>query len=209
MARPIGVSFLPGSETPSRHPSGDATGGSDLAQAIKILSLRLPRVVGARAIASPRLLTSPGAAGIPGANPHAAVFEALLKSIAGGGGMSSPGMPGPSTPSEPWTPGPDRGAPWTPGPTPPTIPPPFPLPAPHITPGIVPPGGSFAPGPDRANTPLPPPIEIPRQPEPPPGIWNPSPPEPDPVMAGPDPGSAPLPDALWEMLAARRRGRQV
>lgn len=52
-------------------------------QAFKVLSMRLPRVLGARAVSPEGLLNSPGSAGMQG-NPLSAVFEALLKAMAGG-----------------------------------------------------------------------------------------------------------------------------
>lgn len=91
--QPIGITFMPSAEAAANGPRQagiEGQGGSDLAQAFKILSLHLPRVLGAAAIAPKRLLTSPGAAGIPGQpaggfNPYAAVFESLLQSLTGGG----------------------------------------------------------------------------------------------------------------------------
>jgi hypothetical protein len=59
-------------------------GGQDLADAFKILSLRLPQTVGPRSLASQRLLT-PRTGDTGGLNPHAAVFEALLRATLGGG----------------------------------------------------------------------------------------------------------------------------
>src|SRR5438093_12332176 len=85
---PIGISFIPTADNQAQGPLNmqqDGAAGSDLAEAFKVLSLRLPQVLGARAISSSRLLTSPGSAGMPGAfNPHAAVFEALLNAMTGG-----------------------------------------------------------------------------------------------------------------------------
>jgi hypothetical protein len=88
MANPIGITFLPSDENQALGPKRGQLEG-DLGQAFKILSLRLPRVQGARAIAPPNLLASQGSAGVPGQlgggfNPQAAVFEALLKAMAGG-----------------------------------------------------------------------------------------------------------------------------
>jgi hypothetical protein len=113
---PIGISFVPSAQNAQLGPQqGPLEGGggsnSDLAQAFKILSLRLPQVLGAPSIASRRLLTAPGSmAGLPpsGFNPAAAVFQALLHASTGGSGsfmadqntgIGMPPMPGPPVPS--------------------------------------------------------------------------------------------------------------
>jgi hypothetical protein len=72
------------------------TGGSDLAAAFKILSLHLPRVLGAGAIAPSRLLNSPGSAGVAapaGVSPYAQAFQMLLQSMSGAGGGYGGGSP--------------------------------------------------------------------------------------------------------------------
>lgn len=91
---PIGITFLPNAEAAANGPRQagvEGQGGSDLTQAFKILSLHLPRVLGAAAIAPQRLLTSPGAAGVAasgapdgGFNPYSAVFASLLQQLTGG-----------------------------------------------------------------------------------------------------------------------------
>lgn len=92
---PIGITFLPSADAAANGPRQagiEGQGGSDLTQAFKILSLHLPRVLGAAAIAPKRLLTSPGAAGVALAgggsgasmNPYSAVFESLLRQLTGG-----------------------------------------------------------------------------------------------------------------------------
>lgn len=64
----LGVSFQPGTadlerrREESRESRGTARG---VQEAIKIMSLRLPKVVGAQALAPSLLLTSPGSAGSP------------------------------------------------------------------------------------------------------------------------------------------------
>lgn len=86
---PIGITFLPSDENQALGPQRGQMEG-DLGQAFKILSLRLPRIQGAHAIAPPDLLNAPGASGQPGGmNPQAAIFDALLKAMQGqgGGGM--------------------------------------------------------------------------------------------------------------------------
>ena len=99
---PIGISFLPSADQAVQGPrQGNLEG--DLGAALKILSLRLPRVLGARAISSPELLQSPGGGGAPGFNPMAAVIQALLAAggAGAGGGWGSgqgPGIGGALTP---------------------------------------------------------------------------------------------------------------
>lgn len=101
---PIGISFLPSEENQALGPKRGQMEG-DLGQAFKILSLRLPRIQGAHAIAPPDLLNAPGAAGMGGGvNPQAAIFEALLKAMAGGGQagpMSSTPIGQPTSPAPP------------------------------------------------------------------------------------------------------------
>lgn len=94
---PIGISFIPTADAAANGPRQagiEGQGGSDLAQAFKILSLHLPRVLGAAAIAPKRLLNSPGSAGVASAggfNPYSAVFQSLLQQLTGGAGMGGPG----------------------------------------------------------------------------------------------------------------------
>jgi len=88
MPNPIGVTFIPSADNAAQGPQRGALegpGGSDLAQAFKILCLHLPRVLGAQSLAPRRLLTSPGSAALPpGFNPQAAVIQALLQAMGGG-----------------------------------------------------------------------------------------------------------------------------
>lgn len=89
-SNPIGITFLPSEENQSLGPK---RGGleSDLGQAFKILSLRLPRVQGARAIAPPNLLNGPGSSGMQ--NPQAAAFEQMIRAMLGQGGPTSSAGP--------------------------------------------------------------------------------------------------------------------
>ena len=125
MPAPIGITYLPTDEnTPQSRGQP-----SDLGQALEILSLRLPRVRGARPI-SPQVYGQ-GAGGSGSAwNPYAAIIEAMLTAMQGGqpgqpqggfsGGQNRPPPPSPvSTTSV--------------GGPPPTIP------TPRIRPGIQPP----------------------------------------------------------------------
>jgi hypothetical protein len=92
--QPIGVTFMPSEDNQAMGPrnyAANGPAGGDLADAFKILSLRLPTVLGASALSSKRLLTSPGAAGVGGGfNPSAAVFDALLRAMTGNPAMASP-----------------------------------------------------------------------------------------------------------------------
>ena len=97
MADPIGISFIPTADAAANGPrqaSLEGQGGSDLAAAFKILSLHLPTVLGAKALAPKRLLTSPGASGVPlpaGMSVSAQVFQSLLQSLGGGAGGGGAG----------------------------------------------------------------------------------------------------------------------
>jgi hypothetical protein len=115
--QPIGVTFMPSADNQQQGPQQGALNGpgGDLSEAFRILGLRLPRVLGPGAISSPRLLNGPGASAFGGGvNPSAAVFEALLKAMTGGGspmGSSyggsvpgSPSMPGVSSGPYPGSP---------------------------------------------------------------------------------------------------------
>lgn len=100
---PIGISFMPSADNQQNGPrqgSLEGPGNTDLAQAFKILSLHLPRVLGAQAIAPKKLLESQGSAGIAnpsGGSPSSAIFEALLRAMSGGQmGASSPSALTPS-----------------------------------------------------------------------------------------------------------------
>lgn len=108
MPNPIGISFMPSADNQQMggRQSGMESGGSDLAQAFKILSLHLPRVLGAGALSPRKLLEGGGSGAVPGAfNPASAIFEAMLKAMNGGQPFSptpepSPGRLGPAMPPE-------------------------------------------------------------------------------------------------------------
>jgi hypothetical protein len=113
--QPIGISFIPSAQNQQNGPAnlradgGLGAGSTDLSQAYKILSLRLPTVVGAQAPVAPSLLTSQGSAALPnGMNSSAALFTALIKSMLGitsnpagspMGGASSMALPSAGMPS--------------------------------------------------------------------------------------------------------------
>ena len=100
----FGLSFLPGQGDDERDQvgGGAASGVPPLQQAVRMLSLRLPRFGGPGAIAPPGLLNAPGAMGNPAMGPNAAfagrsgqgnpLFEALMRlaGMFGGGGMGGP-----------------------------------------------------------------------------------------------------------------------
>jgi len=73
MADPFGVSFLPGGDAQYKRPQGTS---APLQEAIKVLSLRVPRVVGANPLAPLALLTSQGGGGLP-----AGLVETLLRAL--------------------------------------------------------------------------------------------------------------------------------
>jgi len=87
----IGATFAPteqqANELKDRPPES-------LPQAIQVLRLRLPRVLGAQAPSSDQLLRAPMLPGAASA-PVNAVVESVLASVLGGTPPSSPGAPGP------------------------------------------------------------------------------------------------------------------
>jgi hypothetical protein len=97
----IGQSFAPlGNGMPAKPDGGGVAPGAQ--QAIKVLNLRLPRVVGSGAPAPGALLNAQGASGLPsaGTNP---MLEALIHAVMGGyapatGAGPTPGASGPSSP---------------------------------------------------------------------------------------------------------------
>ena len=99
----IGVSFMPSAEQSAMGGrQGSLEGVPE--QAFKILSLRLPRVLGSRSLSPSSLMTGPGSAGVGGGglNPLSAVFTAILRGMGvnpGGGGMPGGGMPGVGLPT--------------------------------------------------------------------------------------------------------------
>lgn len=103
MANQIGIKFLPSEDQAlDGKRQGSLAGVPE--QAFKILSLRLPKILGARAIAPQGLLESRGSAGMP--NPLSAIFESLLRvhrggSMGGGGPMGAPMGPSPASVSSP------------------------------------------------------------------------------------------------------------
>ncbi len=97
MMNPIGVSFLPSDENAAQGLQRGKVEG-DLGQAFKILSLRLPRVQGAPGITPQSNLQAPGSAGMGGFNPQAAIFDAMIRAMSGGGAPMPGAMSGPVGP---------------------------------------------------------------------------------------------------------------
>lgn len=81
MANSFGVSFLPGSgEQDQTQRPGGVSPRNPVQEAVQILSLRLPKMFGARSIAPAPLLTSPGGMGAPGARDN---VSAALMALSG------------------------------------------------------------------------------------------------------------------------------
>ena len=99
-----GVSFLPGQGQNGPEARQGGQRQNQVQEAIKILSLRLPKVFGAQSLAPGQLLTAPGGMGQPGArgNVTAQAFAQLAglpPSMAAPGGPGGPSpLPGPA----PW-----------------------------------------------------------------------------------------------------------
>ena len=81
MADSLGLTFAP---TAAAQQDDKMRQGSPLQQAIQVLSLRLPRIMGARPIAPQQLLGAQGAAGgSPYGNPSA-IVQQIMQQILGG-----------------------------------------------------------------------------------------------------------------------------
>jgi hypothetical protein len=210
---------------------GNAT--EPIQQAIKVLSLRLPRVLGGGAFAPSGLLQGGGAMGNPFAGVGPMQGRPLPGGLPGGGGPPLGGDAGsPGGVASPFGGGagnPFAGSMSGPDPMSQAImalvggggggvgAPPSMSPAPHFTPGInpptPPPGGGIIPnpgGPDRGTAPSPVPLPPDRgtapvpQPAPePPPIETAPTPTPEPGP-GPDNGDLPRELAMW---LYRNRGR--
>lgn len=91
----IGVSFQPGADQfGQQNGNGRPSGGSGVQEAIRVLSLRLPRVLGAQSAASMPLLTSQGSGGNPRVD---SIVNQVLSRVGGMGGGQQPMM-------QPWQP---------------------------------------------------------------------------------------------------------
>ena len=115
----FGVSFLPSGD--QRYTRTGQAETNPVQEAVKILSLRVPRVVGATPMAPLALLSGQGGGGLP-----SGVVETLLRALT---------PPEPSVPPVAAVPGPTLPA----GPTPaPTLPTAVPQPTVPVSPGIAP-----------------------------------------------------------------------
>jgi hypothetical protein len=108
VGRNLGVSFAPTLDNAEE--SGERAAREGLPAAIKMLSLRLPRVLGAKAPVAAPLLQSQGMAGLGQAEQQ--LFQALTRILGGGNDLgmmgdtqapggwkgSGPGIPNPATP---------------------------------------------------------------------------------------------------------------
>lgn len=84
-----GLSFQPGGDQNGQG-GQNGRGQTPVQQAIQLLSLRLPSVVGARAIAPQALLNAPGGAGLGGGGMTVEAALALLRKLAQQSGMGMP-----------------------------------------------------------------------------------------------------------------------
>src|SRR5687768_7916826 len=88
-----GVSFQPGSsqlEQEVQHRRGTGRKGDGVQEAIKVLSLRLPKVVGAQAVSPSALLKSPGSGGNP---DYDSMIQKVLARVFPGQGSPAPAAP--------------------------------------------------------------------------------------------------------------------
>lgn len=182
MAGPYGVSFVPGSQDQANGNNG-GTGrpgapSTPVQQAIKVLSLRLPKFFGSQSLAPAPLLSGPGGMGQPGAKGGSATAQAIAQMA---GLPPSMAMPQPPVPTLSGVGGSGDGtgtySGWAQhekdlnrpgGDMPPSMPNNAPMP--HFTPGVIkPPPGVIPDGP----MPFPPDFYgLPADP-PPGGIWDP------------------------------------
>lgn len=92
-SRGFGVSFLPGAD----QSNGPAAPRNPMQEAIQVLSLRLPKVFGARSLAPAPLLTAPGGMGQPAARGNVAA-QALAQMAGLPPGAMPPQMAAPMVP---------------------------------------------------------------------------------------------------------------
>lgn len=125
----LGIRFKPDEQQAQMGPQRGRREG--LQQAIRLISLRYPKVLGAASpVGDPTLLAGLGAPRISGFNPDAAILRALISAFAQGG---SPASVVPSAASAPRVPSRATSAPYQPTPM---APPPRTMPAPSFMPGI-------------------------------------------------------------------------
>ena len=153
MPNPLGLSFLPPDPSARYGPGGGgAPGTSPIQQAIQLLALHLPRVLGATSPIPTPLLQSLGGGGLMGGGGEG-LQEVLRRIMApwlmGQMGLSAPG-------AAPWSGGAPGPLPSAPG-----------LPVPRVTPGFAGGGGGPmpvplpGPGPSPGRVVQPPPVSLP------------------------------------------------
>ena len=99
MASPFGISFVPGAQPDNQNGMSGGRGGASrnpIQEAVKILSLRLPKFYGSGSIAPAPLLQAPGGMGQPGARGN--VTAQALAQMAGLP-MAQPSMAAPQIPT--------------------------------------------------------------------------------------------------------------
>src|SRR3990167_1200363 len=94
-----GVSFQPGQSGSRGTQSRPSSANTGIQEAIKLLSLRLPRVVGARAMAPQALLESAGSGGNP--RVDSVVSQVMRRMFPTGGDPGAGGTPAPMVPPTP------------------------------------------------------------------------------------------------------------
>ncbi len=98
MAQEFGLSFVPGDQNdPLKKKIGEGA-TTPTQQAIRLLSLRLPRVLGGSPIAPAPLLTSQGGAGRP--SPESIAQQVLSRVLPTGATSASPSAPNVPTPAQ-------------------------------------------------------------------------------------------------------------
>lgn len=138
----FGVSFMPGGDSMYRRQRPGQQGPSSVApmqEAIKILSLRMPRVVGANPLAPMSLLGGQGGGGLPeGLLQQLLRTQGMQPATNAGGPMSGPGQIGIQGATSPFMQGEgSRAAGYGPGAAPPV----------SVTAGLNDPGAAGAPPP--------------------------------------------------------------
>src|SRR3990167_4739790 len=101
MASPFGISFVPGAQPDNQNGMVGGRGGASrnpIQEAVKILSLRLPKFYGSQSLAPAPLLNAPGGMGRPGARGNVTA-QALAQMAGLPPSMGMPQMPAPQVPT--------------------------------------------------------------------------------------------------------------
>ncbi len=94
----LGLSFAPlANNAPTGATGQPQANAAPLQEAIRLLSLRLPRQVASRGLAPSSLLTAPGSAGLPGTSGAPTIEEFLRRLLMGFGTPGQPTNPYPGT----------------------------------------------------------------------------------------------------------------